>query len=267
MLLCLASVSHFLLTGVGWCFFFCEKRIRATRSLCASSQFARVFDVRVQLSFLLSARASCGKRILASRLCASSQLARSHSDRVAGSSALCVSACGKRIGLPSIRISSKQSVSVLSIPDVTCRPNADRRSCACTSISGLVPSFPKLLSKVSSGLVLTLQFLIVFSVQKLLMNASSGLVLTLLSLGVSCHSLGLSSRCCRQSWDPNLGGQVLGPCPCAGQTYWPVAMSNLVGTRQRRLDHVLAQACYRLVAVQRRRCFVYDSQIFFGKES
>ena len=43
-------------------------------------------------------------------------------------------------------------------------------------------------------------------------------------------------------------------------------MSNLVGTRQRRLDHVLAQACYRLVAVQR-RCFVYDSQIFFGEES
>ena len=39
-------------------FFFLQKRIRATRSLCASSQFARVFDVRVQLSFLLSARAS-----------------------------------------------------------------------------------------------------------------------------------------------------------------------------------------------------------------
>ena len=27
------------------------------------------------------------------------------------------------------------------------------------------------------------------------------------------------------------------------------------------MDHVLAQACYRLVAVQRRRCFVCDSQI------
>ena len=52
----------------------------------------------------------------------------------------------------------------------------------------------KLLSKVSSGLVLTLQFLSVLSFQKLLMNASSGLVLTLLFLGVSCHSLGLSSR-------------------------------------------------------------------------
>ena len=48
----------------------------------------------------------------------SSQLARSHSDRVAGSSALCVSACGKRIELPSIRISRKQCVSVLSFPDV-----------------------------------------------------------------------------------------------------------------------------------------------------
>ena len=193
------------LSGV---FFFCEKRIRATRSLCASSQFARMFDVRVQLTFLLSARASCGKRILASGLCASSQLARSHSDRVAGSSALCVSACGKRIGLPSIRVSSKQSVSVLSFPVVTCRPNADRRSCACTSISGLVPSFPKLLSKVSSGLVLTLQFLIVFSVQKLLMNASSGLVLTLLSLGVSCHSLGLSAAdAAGRVGTPILGGR------------------------------------------------------------
>ena len=37
-------------------------------------------------------------------------------------------------------------------------------------------------------------------------------------------------------------------------------MSNLVGAMQRRLDHVLAQACYRLVAVQRRRCIVIDSQ-------
>ena len=35
--------------------------------------------------------------------------------------------------------------------------------CACTSISGLVPTIPKLLRNVSSGLVLTLQFQIVFS--------------------------------------------------------------------------------------------------------
>ena len=34
---------------------------------------------------------------------------------------------------------------------------------------------------------------------------------------------------CRQSWDPNLGGQVLGPCPCAGQTYWPVAVYEQPG--------------------------------------
>ena len=103
-----------LLTGVGWSFFR-GKRIPATRSLCASSQFAGEFDVHVQLSFLLSARASCEKRILASRLCASSQLARAHRDCVAGSSALGVSALGSTI-------SSKQSVSVLSNPDVACRP-------------------------------------------------------------------------------------------------------------------------------------------------
>ena len=38
-------------------------------------------------------------------------------------------------------------------------------------------------------------------------------------------------------------------------------MSDLVGAILRRLDHVLAQACYRLVAVQRRRGNGFDSQI------
>ena len=51
-------------------------------------------------------------------MCASSRLARAYCVRATGSSTLCVSACGKRIALPSIRISSKSSVSVLSNPDV-----------------------------------------------------------------------------------------------------------------------------------------------------
>ena len=41
-------------------------------------------------------------------------------------------------------------------------------------------------------------------------------------------------------------------------------MSNLVGAMLRRLDHVLAQACYRLVAVQRRRGIGFGSQIPFN---
>ena len=79
----------------------------------------------------------------------------------------------------------------------------------------------------------------------MLINASSGLVLALLSLGVSCHSLGLSDHVLAQA-------RLTGLLRC---------MSDLVGAMLRRLDRVLAQACYRLVAVQRRRGNGLDSQI------
>ena len=42
---------------------------------------------------------------------------------------------------------------------------------------------------------------------------------------------------------PILGERVLGPCPCAGQISWLVAVYEYPGrVRQQRLDHVLAQA-------------------------
>ena len=55
------------------------------------------------------------------------------------------------------------------------------------------------------------------------MGASSGLGLTLQALDVSCHSLGLAS-CRLQAGVGTPGGQVLGPCPCAFQIHWPVAV-------------------------------------------
>ena len=113
LLLCLTSVSEFCsqaLPGV-----FARKEFLASGSMCGSSLFATELDVRVQLSFLLSARASCKMH----QGCVHLHGWQEHDcDRVAGSSTLCVSACGKRIALPSIRISSKSSVSFLSNPDV-----------------------------------------------------------------------------------------------------------------------------------------------------
>ena len=111
------------LTCVGWSF-FAGKEFRQ-QGHCVLLHFAGEFDVHVQLSFLLSARASCRKRIMASRLCASSPLARAHRDCVAGSLALCVSACGKHNLEQAERFCFEQSRCHLP-------PNADRRSCACT---------------------------------------------------------------------------------------------------------------------------------------
>ena len=95
---------------------------------------------------------------------------------------------------------------------------------------------------------------------KLLMDASSGLVLPLQFVFVSCHSLGLV--CCR--FRAGVGTPGRGRCSDhvlaqARFTGLLRCMSILVGAMQRRLNHVLAQACYRLVAVQRRRCIVCDS--------
>ena len=53
-----------------------------------------------------------------------------------------------------------------------------------------------------------------------------------------CHlvshvtQLGYQADSFKQSWDPNLWGQVLGPCPWAGQTYWPVAVYEQPGRNE-----------------------------------
>ena len=135
-------------------------------------------------------------------------------------------------------------------------PNADRRSCACTSISGLVPTIPKLLLNVSSGLVLTLQFRIVVSGPEVADECQFGpcaytsVTRCLMSLSRAIKQIALN-----RVGTPNLWGQVLGHVLAQARR----CMSVLVGAMQRRLDHVLARACYRLVAVQRRRCIVCDS--------
>ena len=111
-------------------------------------------------------------------------------------------------------------------------------SCAHTSISGL--SLP---------------------IQMLLVVASSGLVLTLHSQRAHVTHLSHQADSCKQELGPQSGGSgfsdhVLAQARVAGLLR---CTRNLVVAMQRRLDHVLAQACYRLVAVQRRRCIVCDS--------
>ena len=76
----------------------------------------------------------------------------------------------------------------------------------------------------------TLQFLIVFSGSKVLEEWKFGpcaynSVSNVTQLGYQADSF-------RQSWDPNLWEQVLGPCPCAGQTYWPVAVYEQLGRNE-----------------------------------
>ena len=142
-------------------------------------------------------------------------------------------------------------------------PNADRRSCACTSISGLVPTFPKLLLNVSSGLVRTLQFRIVVSGPEVADECQFG----------PCACISVSGCLMSLTWAikqivvGRVGSPILGSgcsdhiLAQARLTGLLRCMSDLVGAMLRRLDHVLAQACYRLVAVQRRRGNGFDSQI------
>ena len=87
------------------------------------------------------------------------------------------------------------------------------------------------------------------------MDASSGLVLALQFVVVSCHSLGASKLVSKQTEVEKtlLVGRVLGPCPCAIWSNWLVAVYEYhLDAWSRSLEHVLAQASYRLVAVLRR---------------
>ena len=61
------------------------------------------------------------------------------------------------------------------------------------------------------------------------MDASSGLVLPLQSLDVPCHTLGSQDCGYKQGLDPNIRLRVLGPCPCASQISWLVAVYEYPG--------------------------------------
>ena len=151
---------------------------------------------------------------------------------------------------------------------VACRTVWTVRSCAYTSISGLLPPVQKFLMVASSGRVLTILNLLMSHVTHLGYQADScrqelgprgvqvlgpcpyaGLLQACCGAKAPPHRFRLpnffgdgpevadgckfrscaytSVSCClitRRTWDPNFGVRVLGPCPCASQISWLVAV-------------------------------------------
>ena len=105
--------------------------------------------------------------------------------------------------------------------------------------------------------MLTLQFQVVASLPEVVDGCRFG---PCAYTSISRHSLGPAS--CQLQAGVGTPGRysdhVLAQARLTGLLR---CMSNLVGAMQRRLNHVLAQACYRPVAVQRRLCIVFDSQM------